>query len=339
MGKRKKTGKRIFLIFCIVTLSIIGAITYYKNVIKHPFKVKDESFKIMVEEGSGIYTVLNTMKNDGKIKNVTLIKKYLKYNNMLLSINPGTYTIKSDATVDEFIEQLNKGIDEDTVKVTIPEGYDINKMALLLEEKGIIKKEDFIKKCREYEKPKYIKDINNRKYVLEGYLFPDTYNFKKDMDGEKIISIMYNRFEEVVKDLKDQYEIQDEELDKIITLASIVEKEAEVNEERGKVASVFHNRIKKGIKMESCATVLYAMGKHKDKLYYKDLEIKSPYNTYKNMGLPPGPICSPGIESIKATINPEKTNYLYFVSNNDGTHFFTDNYAEFLKVKKITQGD
>jgi UPF0755 protein len=159
------------------------------------------------------------------------------------------------------------------------------------------------------------------------------------MDGEKIISIMYNRFEEVVKDLKDQYEIQDEELDKIITLASIVEKEAEVNEERGKVASVFHNRIKKGIKMESCATVLYAMGKHKDKLYYKDLEIKSPYNTYKNMGLPPGPICSPGIESIKATINPEKTNYLYFVSNNDGTHFFTDNYAEFLKVKKITQGD
>lgn len=339
MRKRKRIRTIISLAFCIIALCIVGTITYYKNVIKHPFKIKDESLKVVVKEGSGIYTVLNTMKDNKKIKNVNLIKRYLKVNNIPLSINPGTYTIKSDATVDEFIEQLNKGIDESTVKVTIPEGYDINKIALLLEEKGIIKKEDFIKKCREYEKPKYIKDINNRKYVLEGYLFPDTYNFKKDMNGEKIISIMYNRFEEVVKDLKDQYKIQDEELDKIITLASIVEKEAEVNEERGKVASVFHNRIKKGIKMESCATVLYAMGKHKDKLYYKDLEIKSPYNTYKTMGLPPGPICSPGIESIKATIKPEKTNCLYFVSNNDGTHFFTDNYNEFLKVKKATQGD
>lgn len=159
------------------------------------------------------------------------------------------------------------------------------------------------------------------------------------MDGEKVISTMYNRFEKVAEDLKNKYKIKDEELDKIITLASIVEKEAEVNVERGKVASVFHNRVKKGMKMESCATVLYAMGKHKEKLYYKDLEINSPYNTYKTIGLPPGPICNPGIESIEATIKPEETNYLYFVSNNDGTHFFTDNYAEFLKVKKTTQGD
>ncbi|QBD84684.1 endolytic transglycosylase MltG [Clostridium tetani] len=339
MGKRKKMGIIIPVVFCIIALSIIGTVTYYKNIIKHPFKVKDESFKIVVEEGSGIYTVLNTMKNNKNVKNVWLIKKYLKDNNMLLNINPGTYIVKSDATIDEFIEQLNKGIDEDTIKVTIPEGYDTNKIALLLEQKGIIKKEDFIKKCSEYEKPKYIKNINKRKYVLEGYLFPDTYNFKKDMDGEKVISTMYNRFEKVAEDLKNKYKIKDEELDKIITLASIVEKEAEVNEERGKVASVFHNRVKKGMKMESCATVLYAMGKHKEKLYYKDLEINSPYNTYKTIGLPPGPICNPGIESIEATIKPEETNYLYFVSNNDGTHFFTDNYAEFLKVKKTTQGD
>ena len=91
--------------------------------------------------------------------------------------------------------------------------------------------------------------------------------------------------------------------------------------------------------MESCATVLYALGKHKDKLYYNDLKTQSPYNTYIIKGLPPGPICSPGMSSIEAAINPDKTNYLYFVSYNDGTHFFTNNYSEFLKVKKATQGD
>lgn len=339
MRKRKRIRTIISLAFCIIALSIVGTITYYKNVIKHPFKIKDESLKVVVKEGSGIYTVLNTMKDNKKIKNVNLIKRYLKVNDISLNIKSGNYIVKSDATIDEFIDQLNNGIDEDTIKVTIPEGYDINKIALFLEEKEIIKREDFIKKCSEYEKNKYIKDKNKRKYVLEGYLFPDTYKFKKHMDSEKIISIMYNRFEEVMEDLKNKYEIQDEKLDEIITLASIVEKEAEVNEERAKVASVFYNRIKVGMKMESCATVLYAMGKHKDKLYYKDLEIKSPYNTYKTMGLPPGPICNPGIESIEAAIKPEETNYLYFVSNNDGTHFFTDNYNEFLKVKKATQGD
>ena len=339
MGKDRKLGKIIPVILCIIALFILGTVTYYKNIIKHPFKVKEESFRVVVKEGSGIYTVLNTMKNNGEIKNIWVIKKYLKDNNMLLNINSGTYKIKSNSSLDEFIEQLNKGIDEDTIKVTIPEGYDIDKIALLLEKKGIIKKEDFIKKCREYKKPKYINDTNKRKYVLEGYIFPDTYNLKKNMNGNKVLSIMYGRFEKAMADLKNSYNIKDEELDKIITLASIVEREAEVNEERGKVASVFHNRIKKGMKMESCATVLYAMGKHKDKLYYKDLEISSPYNTYKTIGLPPGPICNPGIESIEATIKPEETNYLYFVSNNNGTHFFTDNYVEFLKVKKTTQGE
>ena len=161
------------------------------------------------------------------------------------------------------------------------------------------------------------------------------------MQGDKIIDKMLDRFNYVIKEIEKEnnIKIKDEDMDKLISMASVIEKEAEKDGERGKIASVFYNRIDKKMKMESCATVLYALGYHKDKLYYKDLKIKSPYNTYLNTGLPIGPICSPGKNSIKAALNPEKTDYLYFVSKNNGTHFFTKNYNDFLKVKKETQGD
>ncbi len=128
------------------------------------------------------------------------------------------------------------------------------------------------------------------------------------MQGDKIIDKMLDRFNYVIKEIEKEnnIKIKDEDMDKLIGMASVIEKEAEKDAERGKVASVFYNRIDKKMKMESCATVLYALGYHKDKLYYKDLKIKSPYNTYLNTGLPIGPICSPGKNSIKAALNPEK---------------------------------
>jgi len=237
---------------------------------------------------------------------------------------------------------LKEGIyDNRPIKVTIPEGYNIDEIGNKLEKQGIIKKEDFIKSIKEYKTPSFVKEDKNRKYSLEGYLFPDTYEFFKGMQGDKIIDKMLDRFNYVIKEIEKEnnIKIKDEDMDKLISMASVIEKEAEKDAERGKVASVFYNRIDKKMKMESCATVLYALGYHKDKLYYKDLKIKSPYNTYLNTGLPIGPICSPGKNSIKAALNPEKTDYLYFVSKNNGTHFFTKNYNDFLKVKKETQGD
>ena len=121
-------------------------------------------------------------------------------------------------------------------------------------------------------------------------------------------------------------------------MASIVEKEASDKKELDIVASVFYNRLKIDMPLQSCATVLYSLGKHKDILLDKDLEVKSPYNTYIVEGFPIGPICNPGKESIKAALSPATTNYLYFVSTNDGKHFFTDDYKKFLEIKKKTQG-
>lgn len=210
-----------------------------------------------------------------------------------------------------------------------------------MDNKGVISKEEFLKSCREYKLPEYIKSDTKRKYALEGYLFPDTYEFYKGTSGKAIIDEMTSRFISVVNDIlsKNGKTISNKDLDKYIIMASIIEKEVQKQDERGKAASVFYNRLNIGMKLESCATVLYSLGVHKDKLTYNDLKVDSPYNTYIVSGLPLGPISCPGRACIEAAISPSKTNYLYFVSNNDGTHFFTDSYNAFMNVKKVTQGN
>lgn len=330
--------KRISIaIICFIGALLLGGV-FYSNNAKHPFKTA-EDFTIEIKEGDTLYSIIEKLKVENKLKNSTLVKLYIKQKKLTPNIKPGSYNITKDASVEEFITMLEDyNSDKSNIKVTIPEGYDIDKIAATLDEAGVIGRDKFISAIKEYKLPSYIKTNNERKYDLEGFLFPDTYRFKKGISGEEIIKTMNGRFDEVVKDLTKEKPLNDEELYNIITMASIVERETSNPKERDIVASVFYNRIKEDMKFQSCATVLYALGKHKDKLYEKDLEVNSPYNTYLFKGLPVGPISSPGIEAIKAAINPAETNYLFFVSNNDGTHFFTDNYEEFLKVKGETQG-
>lgn len=327
----------IIATICLVGALLLGGIFYNSNA-KHPFKAA-EDFAIEIKEGDTLYSVIEKLKGEDKLKNPTLVKLYIKQKKLQPNIKPGSYNIAKDASVEGFIAMLeDSSLDKSNIKVTIPEGYDIEGIATTLEKADIISKDDFISAVKEYKLPSYIKSNSERKYELEGFLFPDTYSFKKGVSGEEIIKTMNGRFNEVIKDLTKEKPLNDEELYNIITMASIVERETSNPKERDIVASVFYNRIKEDMKFQSCATVLYALGKHKDKLYEKDLEVNSPYNTYLVEGLPVGPISSPGSEAIKAAINPAETNYLFFVSNNDGTHFFTDNYDEFLKVKEKTQG-
>ena len=154
-------------------------------------------------------------------------------------------------------------------------------------------------------------------HALEGFLFPDTYHFDKDSTAKVVIDTMINRFEEIIAEIQNELsvEISEDKIDEIVTMASIVEREIIHDNERPKAASVFYNRISAGMPLQSCATVIYALGVHKNVLYYSDLEIDSKYNTYKYNSLPVGPIASPGKQSIKASINPDNTDYLYFILN------------------------
>ena len=330
--------KKIVLLIVGLIVCVLAGNFQYKKIIQHPIKANKDIY-VNVKNGEALYSILDDLNQTGAMKNASIIKFYIKSNKITSNVHAGKFLIPKDVTVVELINILSTvGNEKDIIKVTIPEGFDINDIAKMLQEKGIINKEKFMDSCKTYKLPTYIMEKENRKFNLEGFLFPSTYDLKAGMSGNAIIKLMLGKFYSTINEINKEKPIDMKKLDNVIIMASIVERETSDKNEKAKVASVFYNRLKKDMKLQSCATVLYSLGKHKEKLYNKDLEVKSPYNTYKVTGLPIGPICNPGKESIKAALSPTKTNYLYFVLSNDGKHFFTDDYNKFLKVKDVTQG-
>lgn len=338
MEIRKLFNKRkISILICFLAVIFI-VLLYLNSVIRNPFKVNNK-YRFEVKKDDNLYKIIDRLDKNDLIKNKILLKAYVKYKKFPGEIKPGFYSIKAGENMNSLVKDMNNGnFDATYVKVTIPEGFQITQIANTLDKKGIISSDKFLKACTEYNIPAYIKNDSNRKYKLEGYLFPDTYEFKKNTPGKVIIDTMLQRFKSEIDSIKKEPGIKIDNLDKIITMASIVESEAKVQNERAVISSVFYNRMKINMKLQSCATVEYALGYHKDKLTDKDISVKSNYNTYLVNGLPEGPICSPGRASIIAALKPDNTDYIYFVSKNDGTHFFTKDYNAFLKEKGKTQG-
>ena len=211
--------------------------------------------------------------------------------------------------------------------VTIPEGYRITEIADVIAQKGLTTKEEFL---QETEKKELLADLDIPIENLEGYLFPDTYHFGKFLGTKKIVKTMLDTFKQRV--LTDEILNRAKEMDmtihETITLASLIEKETGMESERSLISSVFHNRLKKNILLQTDPTVIYAISNFDGNIRKKDLSIDSPYNTYKYPGLPPGPIASPGLESILAALNPVESKYLYFVSRQDGSHQFSKSLIE-----------
>lgn len=330
-----KKLKGIILTLLILFILILFLGFKIKDVIKHPFIATNENISIIVEEGASLFNLLEELEGSKRIKNSNIIKLYIKGKKLDTRIKHGEYSIDENTSIEELVGILNSGANNKSlVKITIPEGYDIESIGEVLEKSGLISKEEFIQSCREYKLPKYIKANPQVRYALEGYLFPDTYDLRKGSSGKDIIDIMLSRFESVIKEVANKNVEEFKNLSTLVTLSSIVEKEARVSEDRPKIASVINNRLKKDMMLQIDATVLYAMGKRKERLYTKDLKIKSPYNTYNIKGLTPGPICSPGKASIEAALNPAETNYVFYVLEDSERHYFTDNYSDFLKAKE-----
>lgn len=328
--------KKLVISLVLVLVIISGVFLYSKGVIEKPLVSKEDVIEIKVSNGDNFNTILNGLENDGLIKNKTIIKAYLKYYKVTANIKPDKYKVSKDISLQDLIQLLGTGKGNvNTIKLTIPEGYELIDIASLVEEKGLISKGDFLKSVEEYPLKPYMRSGKGIKYRLEGYLFPDTYEFKKGATGKEIIDVFVKRFEEIISSIKKEKNIQieDKKLGEIITLASVVEKEGLTDEDREKVAEVFNQRMKIGMKLQSDVTVLYALGIRKELVLYKDLEVDSPYNTYKIPGLPIGPVCNPGRHAIEASISPKETKNIFFIIVKDGPHLFTANYNEFLKVK------
>lgn len=335
--KKGVSFKRFLRLFVfILFIGVLIFLSLYNKAIKKPLKSDGKSIMIEVSQGEGFYDVLNRLDKENKISNKLLIKVKLSIDKRNIKLSEGIYEIETDATLDELITSLESTAEnKELIKLTIPEGYSIDEIADAVEKEGFCSKEEFINAIKQYTLPDFIKVNNKKRYNIEGFLYPDTYLIKKGSDANQIIKIMLSRFEQVLNQVKDEtgINIKDEEIEKVITIASMIEKEARFDVDRPLISSVIYNRLEKDMKLQLDATVLYSLGYHVDVVLNKHLEVDSPYNTYKYKGLPLGPICSPGIKSIKAALIPTKTDYLYYILQKDGTHYFSNNYDDFLKKK------
>ena len=331
-----KNNKKIVNVTTIFVIMII-IITIWQcfKIVDTPLKIKDEEI-IEVAEGDSFYGVLNKLSEEDKIKNEFLVKLYLKIRGIKPEALAGTYKLDKSMTLDEIITLLSNDSTIGKIYITIPEGYTIDDIATELEENNICSSEDFINSVKNYDLPAYVSNNPNKRYNLEGFLFPDTYSFNENENADFVVKTMINRFEEVWQELVQSLNlsIADDEIEKIVNVASIIEKEAVVDSERSLISSVIYNRIAIEMPLQIDATVIYSYGYHIEKMYEKHLEIDSPYNTYMYYGLPIGPISNPGRASLMAALKPEKTDYLYYLLESEYTHYFTDNYDDFLRRKE-----
>ena len=293
-----------------------------------------EPVTLTIPSGSNSFQIAQTLKENDLIQSKVFFVGYSVLTGK--KYHAGEHTVEGGG-YGTIAESLTQATALKSVRVTIKEGSELHEIAELLEEQGLTTQEDFYDAA---DPAKYdywfLKEIPDRDNPLEGYLFPDTYEFSMTEGAESIINKMLANFDrKITQERIDQAKARDMTLDEIIIMASIVEREAAVKSEFPIVAGVFYNRIEgvgesNGL-LESCATVQYILKERKPVLSVADTQIQSPYNTYLNKGLPIGPIASPGLDAIDAALNPAETDYLYFVAGGDGTHYFAKTYQQHLE--------
>ena len=339
--KWKKSFNKI-LIFCsiIIVVSTIMMKVYYDKAL-NPVSPNDPKEKtIEISSGSSTSRIADILKENGLIRSKLVFKYKVRKEKLDGRLKSGNYSLNTGMGVKEILVSLSSGgRDGDIIKFTIPEGFELKQIAYRLDELGLADEKKFLELCQDVNrfsnKYSFLKKIP-KGYNLEGYLFPDTYEIYINASEEEIIERMLSRFEQFYEtDFKKKVEKSDLDLNEIVTLASMIEKEARVDKERSTIAGVFYNRLEINMLLQVDATVQYALGERKERLLYKDLKVDSPYNTYIHKGLPPSPIASPGEKSLIAAVNPSDVDYLYYVLKKDGSgeHIFTKTYEEHLKAQ------
>ncbi len=330
-------------IFCLLLLLIVATVFVGGVLVVSDMAGggNDEGFVVEIPEGAGSQSIAELLEKYTIIRYPMAFRMYVRTQGTPVW-QKGKHTLNTAMSYGAIVKKLQSppDVQPDIRKVVIPEGYELRQMIDLLVENGLGERTNFMTEVEtgifDYA---FINQIPDRENRLEGYLYPDTYLFSVEETEHQILDKMLAAFEQKVMPV---YEGANTEigLDEILTLASVVEREAANDEERPKVASVFYNRLKIGMKLESCATVQYLLKERKDVLSLTDIAVDSPYNTYKYAGLPIGPIASPGIASIKAALYPADTNYLYFVATADGEeNLFSETFQEHNQKTIQTQGD
>jgi UPF0755 protein len=334
-GEAKLVRKIIMITIAslILLIGIVGLVGFlYINSAMKPVDPDDDTIKkVKIPIGSSVNGISTLLEEQGIIKDARVFKYYIKFRNES-GFQAGEYKLSPSMPIEDIVTSIKTGklMKEAAMKITIPEGKQLIQIADIIagktgeDPKKVFKKlndKKFVNSMQEQFPQLLTSEIENEKvlYPLEGYLFPATYDFYEEKPTlETIVIEMLKKTEETLQAYQGQMDKNDYSVHEMLTFASLVEEEATAQVDRGKIASVFYNRIKEDMPLQTDPTVLYAKGSHKSRVYYKDLEVKSPYNTYKNKGLPPGPIANAGTTSIDAVLKPEKTDYLYFLATPEG---------------------
>ncbi|WP_163970082.1 endolytic transglycosylase MltG [Oceanobacillus halotolerans] len=371
MTKRKKTGdykenlitrsqeaetvRKIvaIIILALVLILVIGGISAYmfiKSSLEPVDPDSDEEIQVEIPMGSSSSDIAEILEENGVINNALIFRFYTKFKNES-DFQAGEYTFTPSLTIDEIIESLKNGtvLKEAIYTVTVPEGKTLEQIADIFEKSTPIEADAFLERVNDEE---YIEQLMDQypsflteeilnidiKMPLEGYLFAATYSiYEENPSIDSIIETMLSKTESVLSSYLDDITASDLTIHEAITMASLVEKEASTEDQRSQIAGVFYNRMDIGMKLQTDPTVLYALGEHKEKIYLKDLEVESPYNTYYIDGLPVGPISNFAESSLEAILYPEESDYLYFLHDSEGNIHYseTDDEHEQLKSQYI----
>jgi len=301
-----------------------------------------EPVEVVVPKGATAADVGLLLEEAGVIRSSLAFRLMASLRGGGSDIEAGVYPMRTNMALNEAFLLLQEGPEDTTptVTLTIPEGFRVEQVAdRIASELGLTRRE-FIGAATSggFDLPPYLPDGTK---TVEGFLFPETYQVRKSAEAEDVIAIQLEQFRRVADGLPwERAESLRVTPYEVVIIASMIEEEARVPEDRAKIAAVIYNRLAKGMNLEIDATVLYALGRHKERVLFEDLEIDSPYNTYRNPGLPPTPIASPGQASLAAALQPADADYLYYVViDEDGRHAFTSSYEEFLRYKEQAQGD
>ncbi len=328
-----KSRVMVILAVMLVTGIIFAAFVY--QYATTPASASPDEQVVEIKPGMTLKKVAHFLADKELLKEPSNFMLYTYLQGEQNRIQAGEYRLSPSMPPRDILEALTSGMAVLYV-VTIPEGYRITEIADLLETKGLAEKAAFIEATRNQE---LLDSMHIPSGSLEGYLYPETYRFSKAAGARRIVQTLLDTFKERVlqSERVQQVKAMQFTFHEIVTLASLIEKETGLGKERTLISSVFHNRLIKKMRLQTDPTVIYAMADFDGNIRKKDLSIDSPYNTYKHFGLPPGPIASPGLESIQAAMNPEESAFLYFVSRKNGSHQFSTNYKDHTRAVRKYQ--
>ncbi len=322
---------KALLITAVVSMATLVAGMTYMN---SPAGGSPENTIFTIQQGESSFDIARHLKEQNFIRSSTYFTAMSYFGNYYKNFKAGRFKISGSMTTSDILEYLSTGeLLQKTYRITIPEGFTAEETAVRYDENGLCETKDFMSIVRDPEGHGI--DTHGHKLAsLEGFLFPETYFFDERSTCVSMVRRMVDQFFEVFGEREIARANETGfSLTEAVTLASLIEEEAKVESERPLISGVLQNRLSRGIMLQCDATVQYALPRRKGRLFYKDLKVDSPYNTYKNAGLPPGPICNPGRTSLRAAIYPAKSNFLFYVAKGDGAHIFSRTAEEHNRAK------